>query len=222
MRRRLYLMRHAAVSYVDDAGWPVNPERVSLTSAGREQAEAARQALAGIELDLVLASGLPRTVETAQLVAPGHEVERWPELAEWRGGRLDAIPREELEQAFVSALRVTDETARFLGGESLGEALDRVQPAVDRLLAREWDTALAVLHGGVNRIVLSYALTGARAYFGGFEQAPACLNVLDVDDTGWIVRIVNYVPYDPLHPARETTMEHLWEELRAYVERSRG
>ena len=57
----------------------------------------------------------------------------WPELSEWRGGRLDAIPREELEQAFVGALRVTDEEARFLGGESLGEALDRVQPAVDRL-----------------------------------------------------------------------------------------
>ena len=220
-RRRLYLMRHAAVSYVDESGWPVNPERVPLTPTGREQAEAARHALDEVELDLVVASGLPRTVETAELVAPGHEVERWPELSEWRGGRLDAIPQEELEQAFVGALRVTDEAARFLGGETLGEALDRVQPAVERLLAREWDTALAVLHGGVNRIVLSYALTGARAYFGGFEQAPACLNVLDVDDTGWIVRIVNYVPYDPLHPARETTMEHLWEELRAYVDRGR-
>jgi hypothetical protein len=26
------------------------------------------------------------------------------------------------------------------------------------------------------------------------------------------------VPYDPLHPARTTTMEHLWEELRGYFE----
>ena len=218
-RRRLYLMRHAAVSYVDDTGRPVNPEQVPLTAAGREQAEAARRALEGIELDLVVASGLPRTIETAEVVAPGREVERWPELSEWRGGRLDAIPPAELRQAFVGALRVTDEAARFLGGESLGEALDRVHPAIERLLAREWDTALAVLHGGVNRIVLSYALTGSRVYLGGFEQAPACLNVLDVGDDGWIVRIVNFVPYDPLHPARETTMELLWEELRGYVER---
>ena len=212
-------MRHAEVSYVDEGGRPVNPERVSLTARGREQAEAARRALEGVELDLVIASGLPRTAETAEVVAPGHDVERWPELSEWRGGRLDALPREELEQAFVGALRVTDEAARFLGGESLGEALDRVQPAVDRLLAREWDTALAVLHGGVNRIVLSYALTGSRIYLGAFEQAPACLNVLDVGTDGWIVRIVNYVPYDPLHPARETTMEHLWEQLRGYLDR---
>ena len=212
-------MRHAEVSYVDDTGRPVNPEQVALTPRGREQAEAARSALDGIELDLVVASGLPRTAETAWLVAPGHDVESWQDLSEWRGGRLDAIPREELERAFVGALRVTDEEARFLGGESLGEALDRVQPAVDRLVAREWDTALAVLHGGVNRIVLSYALTGGRVYLGAFEQAPACLNVLDLGPDGWIVRIVNYVPYDPLHPARETTMEQLWEQLRGYVDR---
>ena len=168
MRRRLYLMRHADVSYVDESGVPVNPERVPLTVAGRRQAEAARRALAGVELDLVVASDLPRTAETAQLVAPDRSVEHWAELAEWKGGRLDAIPPEELEQAFVGALRVRDEAARFLGGESLGEALDRVHGALERLLAREWDTALAVLHGGVNRIILSHALTGDRTYFGGF------------------------------------------------------
>ena len=219
MRRRLYLMRHAEVSYVDETGRPISPEEVPLTENGRAQAEAAGDALAGVELDLVVASDLPRTAETAAIVAPGRKVERWPELAEWRGGRLDAIPPEELERAFVGALRVKDEAERFLGGESLGEALDRVHPALERLLARQWDTALAVLHGGVNRIVLSHALSGDRTYFGTFEQAPACINVLDLGDDGWIVRTVNYIPYDPLHPARETTMEHYWAQLRGYLSR---
>ena len=218
MRRRLYLMRHAEVSYVDDAGRPIRPEQVPLTEIGRAQAVAAREALAGVELDLVVASDLPRTVETAELVAPGHEVERWPELAEWRGGRLDAIPPEELERAFVGALRIKDEAERFLGGESLGEALDRVHPALERLIAREWETALAVLHGGVNRIVISHALSGDRAYFGAFEQAPGCINVLDLGDDGWIVRTVNFIPYDPLHPARETTMENYWAQFRPYLD----
>jgi broad specificity phosphatase PhoE len=218
VRRRLYLMRHADVSYVDGAGAPVNPESVPLTPRGLEQAAAARDALSDVELDLVVSSDLPRTAETAAIVAPGNEVERWPDFAEWRGGRLDAIPPEELEATFVGALRVKDEAQRFLGGESLGEALDRVHPALDRLVAREWETALAVFHGGVNRIVISYALSGDRTYFGTFEQAPACINVLDLGDDGWIVRTVNYVPYDPLHPARETTMEHLWEQLRPYLD----
>ena len=189
-----------------------------LTPRGLEQAAAAREALAGVELDLVVASDLPRTAETAAIVAPGHEVERWPEFAEWRGGRLDAIPPEELERGVRRRPAREGRGARFLGGESLGEALDRVHPALDRLVARDWETALAVFHGGVNRIVISYALSGDRTYFGTFEQAPACINVLDLGDDGWIVRTVNYVPYDPLHPARETTMEHLWEQLRPYLD----
>ena len=45
---------------------------------------------------------------------------------------------------------------RFLGGETFGELFDRVLPALDRLLADDsWDTVLAVLHGAVNRAILS-------------------------------------------------------------------
>jgi probable phosphoglycerate mutase len=74
---------------------------------------------------------------------------------------------------------------------------------------------LLVLHGGVNRAILSYALTGERMFLGGFEQAPGCINVLDVDaDAHFIVRAVNHTPYDPAHvdAARDTTMERLWRE----------
>jgi probable phosphoglycerate mutase len=218
MRRRLYLMRHAEVSYVGER----DPEVVRLTERGLEQAAAARRALEDVAFDLVVTSTLPRTLETAEVVAPEAEPEQWIELAEWRGGRLTEIPPEELERAFVGALLIREEEERFLAGESLGEALDRVLPAFDRLVAREWDTALAVLHGGINRILISRALTGERRYFGTFEQAPACINVLDLGDSGWIVRTVNYIPYDPLHPARTTTMEQYWAELGGWLDERRG
>ena len=189
MRRRLYLMRHGAVSYFRADGTPVQPDEVGLTDEGRAQAEAARKLLSPITFDRVLASGLPRTMETAALVAQSHEVEVWPELQELRGERLSSIPAERLEEEFVHAFRgVIPNEKRFLGGETIGELFDRVLPALDRLLADEsWDTVLAVLHGAVNRAILSYALTGERMFLGHFEQAPACVNVLDVGD-GWIVR----------------------------------
>jgi probable phosphoglycerate mutase len=219
VRRRLYLMRHAEVSYVGQR----DPEIVRLTQRGREQAAAARRALAGVAFDAVVTSTLPRTVETAAVVAPDHEPVQLPEFAEWRGGRLDDVPREEWEAFFVGSLRAESEETRFLGGESLGEALDRVLPAFDRLVAQEWETALAIFHGGVNRILISHALAGGRTYFGNFEQAPACINVLDLGRSragagGWIVRTVNYIPYDPLHPARTTTMEDLWSELKPWLD----
>ncbi len=207
-------MRHAEVAYFDEQGAPVNPTTVVLTDEGRAQAAAARDALAGTPLDLVVATGLERTAETARIVA-GVEPERWPELNEWEGGRLDDITVEELESLFVGALQFAADDDRFLGGESLGEVRARVEPALARLLARPWDTCLAVLHGGINRVLLSYALTpGGHPYLGGFEQAAACINVLDVGDDGWIVRTVNYIPYDPLHPARDTVMERYWSQWR--------
>jgi broad specificity phosphatase PhoE len=214
VRRRLYLMRHAEVSYVGER----DPELVHLTERGLEQAAAVHRVLADVAFDLVVTSSLPRTIETAGVVAPGHEAQQWPEFAEWRGGRLDEVPPDELEQLFVGSLHASDESARFLGGESLGEALDRVLPAFERLLAADWQTALAVFHGGINRILISHALAGGRTYFGNFEQAPGCINVLDVGVSGWIVRTVNYIPYDPLHAARTTTMEHLWSELKPWLD----
>jgi broad specificity phosphatase PhoE len=211
-------MRHAEVSYFGTDGVPVNPLEVSLTEEGVAQAEAARAALAGVELDRVVTSGLARTLETARLVAPAHEPESWPDLVEIHGGRLSEIPPDALEREFVHALRgVIPNEARFLRGESVGELFDRVLPALERLVADpSWDAVLAVLHGGVNRAILSYALTGERMFLGPFEQAPACVNVLDLGADGdWIVRAVNVSPYDPLHLAhRQTTMERYWAEYR--------
>lgn len=218
VRRRLYLMRHAEVSYFSSDGTPVNPTEVALNEEGRAQAEAAARTLAGVELDLVVTSGLRRTLETAAIVAPGVEPESWPELAEIRGGRLSEIPPDALEREFVHAFRgVIPTEARFLRGESIGELFDRVLPALERLVADDrWETALAVLHGGVNRAILSFALTGERMFLGHFEQAPGCINVLDLGEGGeWIVRAVGIAPYDLLHRAhRQTTMERYWAEYR--------
>jgi probable phosphoglycerate mutase len=212
-------MRHGAVAYVAAAGRPVPPDDVPLTADGRAQADAARAALADVELDRVIASGLPRARETAGLVAPGKELETWPELREITAARLSSIPADELEEAFVHAFRgIVPNEKRFLGGESIDALFDRVLPALERLVADDtWDTALVVAHGGVNRAILSYVLTGERMFLGRFEQAPGCLNVLDVGEPAgadWIVRAVNVSAVDLVHRAtRLTQMEEYWAEM---------
>lgn len=214
-RRRIYLMRHGRVAYFDQ-GRPLPQHDVPLTPDGREEVRAAAAVLNGIAFDRVITSGLPRTVETARIVAPDAELESWPELREIESGRLGDIPEDDLERTFVEAWRdVVPEEAQFLGGESIGSLLDRVIPAVDRLIGEpDWDVLLAVLHGGVNRAILSYALTGHRVLLGNFEQAPGCINVLDVGDD-WVVRAVNTTPTDLAHRSgRLRTMEELWAEFR--------
>lgn len=228
-RRRVYLMRHGSVTYFDAAGKPVLPEMVPLNEQGRVQASAAGRVFAdhAVRFDRVIVSGLPRTVETASrvLAETGQQVtlEEWPDFVEIRGGKLAAIPDAELKEAFTGAFEgIAPEHKRFLGGESVGELMSRIHPAVDRLRAdTEWDTVLLVLHGGVNRAILSYALSGQRLFMGNIAQTAGCINVLDVgqDPADWVVRVVNYSPPSQLQAeSRGTTMEALFHQYR----RSRG
>jgi len=228
-RRRVYLMRHGSVTYFDSAGKPVLPELVPLNEQGRMQATAAGRvfAEAGVRFDRVIVSGLPRTVETASrvLTETGQQIdiEHWPEFVEIRGGKLAHIPDAELKEAFTGAFEgVPPEDKRFLGGETVGELMDRIHPGIDKLRADpDWDTVLLVLHGGVNRAILSYALTGQRLFLGNLAQTAGCLNVLDVGQapTDWVVRVVNYSPPSQLQAeSRGTTMEALFHQYR----RARG
>lgn len=225
-RRRIVLMRHGSVDYFRADGTPVPPATVPLSPAGRTQAEAAGAlfAASGVRFDRVVTSGLVRTVETARLALaaagqPDAAVESMPAFEEIRPGRLADIPDDALHEAFTGAFQATHdvEAHRFLGGETVGALLDRVLPAFDALVAdRGWRCLLLVLHGGVNRALISHALTGARAFFGAIEQLPACINLLDVGTADRIVRAVNLVPGRWLqHDVRATTMEELLAEYRA-------
>lgn len=228
-RRRIYLMRHGSVTYFDDQGKPFLPEQVPLNELGREQATAAGRVFAqeNLKFDRVIVSGLPRTVETATRVlaetGQNIELEQWPELEELRGGKLSAIPDESLKEAFVGAFDgLVPEDKQFLGGETIGQLMDRVHPSIDRLRAdKSWDTVLLVLHGGVNRAILSYALTNQRLFLGNLAQTAGCINAIDVGEAhaDWVVRIVNYSPISELQgDSRHTTMEVLLEQYK----KSRG
>jgi len=230
-RRRLLLMRHGAVEYFDEQGRPHPPDEVPLTAQGVAQAQAIGEALAasGVAIDRALTSGLVRTRQTAQhvLEAAGLSppLEHWPDLQEIRGGRLSAIRDDELRDAFIAAFEgPVPREQRFLGGETIGELTDRVLPELQRLLADDrWDTALLVAHGGVNRAVLSWFLTGRHEFLGGLAQDAGCLNVIDVgaSPATSVVRVVNFCPLNTLRTeTRLSTMEELLQKYLKLRERS--
>ncbi|HWT35915.1 MAG TPA: histidine phosphatase family protein [Paraburkholderia sp.] len=224
-RRRIYLMRHGDVTYFDASGKTIDPERVPLNANGRAQADAAGRAFAGqaVRFDRVIASGLPRTIETAQRVLAQMRAEiaidiepAWEEI---RGAKPGSIPAADLEAAFLAGFDgIVAEDVKFLGGETIGALFDRVLPALAALREDEsWDVALLVLHGGVNRAILSHAITtGGRTFFGHLAQATGCINALDVGTAprDWVVRLINHSPPSPLHrDVRNTSMEMLYAQF---------
>jgi broad specificity phosphatase PhoE len=226
-RRRLFIMRHGSVTYFDDAGKPVPPDTVPLNVHGIKQSEAAGALFAKhkIKFDRIIVSGLLRTVQTAEHIVHGTgqkiNIETKPALQEIRGGKLSEIPASELRSAFHDVFDgYVSEDARFLGGESVGELLDRVIPEIDQLRSEsDWDVALLVLHGGVNRAILSYLASGRRLMLGSLAQAPACINAVDVGiaQSDVVMRAMNISPTDYLQTeTRKTTMEALYEQYEKY------
>ena len=225
-RRRIYLMRHGAVTYFTPEGAPIAPDGVPLNPAGIAQADAAGQLFArhAVNFDRVIVSGLPRTVQTAERLLAQldstNQIEHRASLQEIRAGKLRDIPKHELRESFLSVLYGTATLdTKFMGGESVGELLDRVLPEIDGLRQDpDWSTLLLVLHGGVNRAILSYLLSGQRSMMGGFEQSPACINVIDIGAAprDVILRATNLSPTDWLqHDTRSSTMEVLFGQYVA-------
>jgi phosphoserine phosphatase len=226
-RRRIYLMRHGHVDYfgkhVRDTG---DIHTVALTKRGRSEAEASGRALAHIQFDRAVCSGLPRTRETAELVlsfvtnAPKLEVDA--DLVELRGGNLGPVAsREDLIAAMNSYFQRAHEpgATNHEGGEVFVEAQARAVRAIERLLdADNWHVALVVAHEGINRLLLSWACGAGLSATSAFEQDTGCINILDFDqgaiggERRRLIKAVNLTPHNFLkHGMNLTSLEAIMQ-----------
>ena len=220
-RRRIYLLRHGAVEYLNPDGTRVeNARDVPLTAAGREQAQRLAALLGDVAFDRVVHSNLPRTRETAEIVlgdGRAHTLEAAPEFREIHIGDIDLVSPDRLETEFAYGFEAAgDPRASFPGGEPFGEFFERVVSGFENLLRQPgWTRMLLVAHGGTNRAVLSWMARGGLDSIASFEQDECCLNVLDVDIVGGeavrrYVRVMNLTPYNPTKEGLYlTTMERI-------------
>lgn len=229
-RRRIYLLRHGAVEYLNPDGTRVeNARGVALTPTGREQATRLAELLADVELDRVVHSDLPRTRETAEIVlGDGRALtpEPAPEFREVHIGDIDRVPSDrlktELAYGFEAAI---DPRASFPGGEPFGEFFERVVVGFENLLRQpDWTRMLLVAHGGTNRVILSWMVRGGLESIASFEQDEGCLNVLDVDvvDGDAVRRYVRAMNLTPDRLTKEDLYLTTMERIAADVLRRRG
>ena len=224
-RRRIYLLRHGAVEYLNPDGTRVeNARDVSLTPSGREQVARIAGLLRDVALDRIVHSDLPRTRETAEIVlGDGRErvLEAVPEFREIHIGDIDGVPSERMKTEFAYGFEAAaNPHASFPGGEPFGEFFERVVAAFENLLRQSgWTRMLLVAHGGTNRVILSWMARGGLDSIASFEQDEGCINVLDVDvvDGEAMRRYVRTANLTPDSLAKEglylTTMERIVADL---------
>ncbi len=193
-RSRIFLLRHAEVSYVTAEGAPVvETDSVPLTEAGRAQAKLAGEALRPVSFDRVISSPLLRTMETAKLVVADREqpqtIETLSGLREIAEGDYGDLPEDSLRRELSYAYeRAAEEGASYAGGDSYVSFVERVRGAFFPLLEGNWRNLLIVSHDAVNRAILGSVLTGENddlvsvlQLLPKLEQDYGCMNLIEVD-----------------------------------------
>jgi broad specificity phosphatase PhoE len=185
---RLLLVRHGSTALSAEDRFAGATE-VELSDEGRTQASRLGERLSSLPIVAVYTSPLGRTVETARFVATPRDLpvlER-AGLREIDHGHWEGLRRSDVEQRFAeeyAAWEADPFTFAPEGGESGASVMARALPAIREIVTHhEGDTVAVVSHKATIRLILCGLLgVDARGYRDRFDQAPACLNVLEFKD----------------------------------------
>lgn len=161
-KTHLYLIRHAlSVGNVGPVMASVQSD-TGLTPRGQQQAERLRERCAAgdIKADVLLASTMPRAMQTAQIVASGLglQVEGDDGLQELRLGEADGMTDDEMDAKFGRVNIVTDPfTPIAPGGESWSQFTLRIAATLERITNKyRGQRIVAFTHGGVVAAAFTY------------------------------------------------------------------
>ena len=195
-KTRLYIARHGVVENVGPPKfYGITDVPISLT--GKKQIEALAQWFAGKHVDKIYSSTLSRSIDSAHIIAKALDksVVSVRGLCEGNFGKWEGLTIEEVEKQYPEDYKkwITDYVSfKLPNGESLELFQKRILSELKTLLeANKNKHIVLVLHGGVNRIILCWALSIGIINFYRIDQDYGCLNIIDVFDNYAIVKLTN-------------------------------
>ncbi len=159
--RRIVLVRHGDTDGNSSTRFHGSGD-VALSQGGREQVRLAGHCLAREVFDLIVASPLRRSWESARILSGGAPVRLEPDFREIHFGRWEGLNEEEIEASDPVLYRDWKDGAEgfeFPSGEPRGEFRERVLRGLAGLQESGARCALVAVHKGVIRTI-SEALLG--------------------------------------------------------------
>jgi probable phosphomutase (TIGR03848 family) len=173
-----------------------------LDEAGRQQAQAAAERLAAVSLKAVYASPLPRTWQTAEIVAAPHRLTVQPdegllevEYGDWTDRPLLPLTRTKKWPVIQSRPSLVT----FPNGESIREAQLRAVGAVEGIVAKHPKSTVAVVsHADVIKALVSFYVGQPLDLFQRLHVSPASVTVLRLSAGGGQPVLVRFNDDGPL------------------------
>jgi alpha-ribazole phosphatase len=151
---RIYVVRHGRARHNDDGRWNDDPAvHVPLTELGIQQAHEAAETLKDAEFDIVFASQLQRTQETAQIINKHHDA---PMIVDKRLNEQKAGGGVNTYREFLERTRHDRFNAALEGGESRQDLKRRLHEFLDELKMKPYKSVLIVSHGDPIQVINGY------------------------------------------------------------------
>jgi broad specificity phosphatase PhoE len=196
MYTTLFLVRNADTDFTRD-GRVAGRRDISLSKPGRAQAEELRDRLVAMKQEIVeiLASPLPRAVETAEIMAApfGHGVVRDPRLTDFDAGRWEGQTHRDIGVSAEYQRFLVDPVGESIpGGEKISDVRDRVVASVSQALADNelGASILIVSHAGPLRVLLAHYLGMNLVHYHRLRLSPASVSVLRFESEHGVPRIL--------------------------------
>ncbi|MGH0033347.1 MAG: histidine phosphatase family protein [Myxococcota bacterium] len=158
--RRIVLLRHGDTDGDSSSRFHGSGD-VALSETGRQQVREAARTFSGEVFDVVVASPLRRSWESARIVAGGAPVRLEDGFREIHFGRWEGMTAEEIQAADPTAYQEWQSRRsdfEFPSGEPRAEFRARVLAGLERLQQAGLPNALLVVHKGVIRTIAEHLL----------------------------------------------------------------
>lgn len=199
MTATIYLLRHAVTAATGTklGGRTTAP----LSDAGRDQAAQTAQYLADVTFKAIYASPLPRTTETAEIVARPHRLKVRPAegMLEVDYGRWTDRPLKPLfKNKLWPVIQNTPSLVTFPDGESIRAAQERAVTAIEEIAGRhDGKNVVVVSHADVIKAVVAFYVGMGLDSFQRLHVNPASVTVLLTGKGARpTLRSFNHVPYE--------------------------
>ncbi len=195
MYTTLFLVRNADTDFSRDRR-VAGRRDIGLSAEGRAQSARLRDALTGrFDIAEIMASPLPRAVETAEILATtfGLGVVRDPRLIDFDAGRWEGQSHQEIAGSNEYRRFIDDPVSESIpGGERISDVRDRVVAAVSQALADNELGAniMLVSHAGPLRVLLAHYLGMNLTHYHRLRLSPSSLSILRFDSEIGVPRIL--------------------------------
>ncbi len=194
---RVYIVRHGQVKGFEK--FPVyGYTDAELTDIGLLQMQQMAERLRWLEAGAIYSSDLKRSIIGGRLIAQYHDVPHHSlaELREMYFGEWEGLIFSEIKKLFPEELdKRKADLLKYKapgGGESIDSFSRRIMSCFDRILSEHKGNDIIIVgHGGINRIIICYALGLSPAQMFHIHQDYGCLNIIDYCKDSTLVRLIN-------------------------------